>query len=82
MIDDHPQTTSPEGEKSKDQDARVRFDEFGSSSLDILVLYYVNSPRWEDLIDVREDINYKIMDIVRGHGSDFAFPSTTVYLQK
>ena len=82
MIDEHPQTTSPEGEKSKDQDARVRFDEFGSSSLDILVLYYVNSPRWEDLIDVREDINYKIMDIVRGHGSDFAFPSTTVYLQK
>lgn len=82
MIDNHPRTTDQEGAKSKDQDARVRFDEFGSSSLDILVLYYVNSPKWEDLIDVREEINYKIMEIVRKHGSDFAFPSTTVYLQK
>ena len=30
----------------------------------------------------REDINYKIMEIVKKHNSDFAFPSTTVYLQK
>ena len=29
----------------------------------------------------KEDINYKIMDIVKKHKSDFAFPSTTVYLK-
>ena len=82
MIDDHPKTTNIDGEKSKNQEARVRFEEFGDSSLNILVLYYVNSPRWDDLIDVRQDVNYKIMDIVKKHNSDFAFPSTTVYLQK
>ncbi|MEE2954170.1 MAG: mechanosensitive ion channel family protein [Bacteroidota bacterium] len=82
MIDNHPKTTNIDGEKSKGQEARVRFEEFGSSSLNILVLYYVNSPRWDDLIDVRQDINYKIMGIVKKHNSDFAFPSTTVYLQK
>ena len=65
-----------------DQEGKVRFQEFGSSSLDILVLYYVNSPKWDDLIDVREDINYKIMEIVKKHNSDFAFPSTTVYLDR
>ena len=64
------------------QDGRVRFQEFGGSSLDIMVMYFVDSPRWEDLIDVKEDINYKIMEIVKKHKSDFAFPSTTVYLQK
>ena len=63
------------------QDGRVRFQEFGASSLDIMVLYFVNSPRWEDLINVKEDINYKIMEIVKKHKSDFAFPSRTVYLQ-
>ena len=63
------------------QDGKVRFQEFGSSSLDILVVYFVDSPRWDDLIDVKEDINYKIMEIVKKHGSDFAFPSTTVYLR-
>ena len=64
------------------QDGRVRFQEFGSSSLDIMVMYFVDSPKWEDLINVKEDINYKIMEIVKKHNSDFAFPSTTVYLQK
>ena len=32
-------------------------------------------------LDIKEDINYKIMDIVKKHKSDFAFPSTTVYLK-
>ena len=64
------------------QEGRVRFQEFGSCSLDIMVMYFVDSPKWEDLINVKEDVNYKIMDIVKKHNSDFAFPSTTVYLQK
>ena len=57
-------------------------EEFGSSSLDIMIMYFVDSPSWDDLIDAKEDINYKIMEIVKKHNSDFAFPSTTVYLQK
>jgi MscS family membrane protein len=73
MVDDHPKTND---------EGKVKFQEFGSSSLDILVMYFVDSPSWSDLIDVREDINYKIMEIVKKHNSDFAFPSTTVYLQK
>ena len=73
MINQHQKTT---------QEGRVRFQEFGSSSLDIMVMYFVNSPRWEDLIDVKEDVNYKIMEIVKKHNSDFAFPSRTIYLQK
>jgi len=73
MINKHAKTN---------QDGRVRFQEFGTSSLDIMVMYFVDSPNWEDLIDVKEDVNYKIMEIVKKHNSDFAFPSTTVYLQK
>ena len=82
MIDNHPRTTNAEGKKSKDKEGKVRFDEFGDSSLNIFVLYYVDSPKWADLIDVRQDVNYKIMEIVKKHNSDFAFPSTTVYLQQ
>ncbi len=72
MIDSHEKT---------DQEGRVRFQEFGASSLDILIVYYVASPNWDDLIDVKEDVNYKIMEIVKKNNSDFAFPSTTVYVQ-
>lgn len=64
------------------QDGKVRFQDFGSSSLDIMVIYFVNSSKWEDLINTKQDINYMIMEIVKKHKSDFAFPSTTVYLQK
>ena len=73
MINSHEKTN---------EEGKVRFQEFGASSLDIMVLYYVNSPKWEDLIDVKEDVNYKIMDIVKKHNSDFAFPSTSVYLHQ
>ena len=73
MINKHEKTN---------EEGKVRFQEFGASSLDILVIYYVDSPKWEDLIDVKEDINYKIMDIVKKHNSDFAFPSTSVYLHQ
>ena len=73
MIDEHPDT---------DQDGRVRFQEFASSSLDILVMYFVASPSWDDLINVRQDVNYKIMEIVSKHKASFAFPSTSIYVEK
>lgn len=73
LINKHPKT---------DQEGRVKFQEFGASSLDIMVLYYVSSTKWDDFIDVKEDINFKIMEIVKNNNCEFAFPSTTVYLQK
>ena len=73
LINEHPRT---------DNEGRVKFQEFGASSLDIMILYYVNSTKWDDFIDVKEDINFKIMDIVKNNNCEFAFPSTTVYLQK
>ena len=56
--------------------------EFGDSSLDIMVIYYVNSPEWDDFIDTRENINYGIMSIVENNGSSFAFPSSSIYIEK
>ena len=38
MINQHEKT---------DQEGKVRFQEFGSSSLDILVIYYVDSPKFD-----------------------------------
>ena len=73
LIDDHPMTN---------QDGKVRFLEFGASSLDIMVLYYVDSPDWEVLIDTKQKINFDIIDIVNKYQCEFAFPSTSVYIEK
>ena len=74
MINAHPKTTNG--------DARVRFQEFGGSSLDVLVIYFVDSPNWDLLIDTRQEINFSIIEIIQTNGCDFAFPTTSVYLEK
>ena len=73
LIDDHPMTN---------QEGKVRFLNFGASSLDIMVLYYVDSPDWDVLIDAQQKINFQIIDIVNKYKCEFAFPSTSVYIEK
>lgn len=71
-IDEHPHTN---------QDGKVRFMEFGDSSLNVMVLYYIDTMDWGMFLDIKEEINYKIMDIVSKNGSDFAFPTQSIYLE-
>jgi len=72
-IDNHTNTT---------EDCTVKFAEFGSSSLNIMVLYFIDGNDFKLFVDVREEINVRIMEIVKAHGCDFAFPSTSVYMEK
>lgn len=64
------------------QDGIVGFYEFGDSSLNILVQYYVQNMEWNIYIKTREEINFRIMEIVESHGSEFAFPTRTLHLFK
>jgi MscS family membrane protein len=65
-----------------DENPVVRFEHFGSSSLDVLVSYMVKTNEYEVMIVEREKINFEIMRIVKARGGDFAFPSTSVYIQQ
>ncbi len=56
----------------------VSFFAFGESSLDIQVIYLVETPSYNHYALIREEINFRIMEIVQKHGSDFAFPTRTV----
>ena len=59
----------------------VKLDEFGSSSLNIMVMFFTSQTSLAELKRVREEINYEILDIVHRHNSSFAFPSTSVYME-
>jgi MscS family membrane protein len=37
---------------------------------------------WNEFIDIREEITYKIVSIVESYGAEFAFPSTSVYFHQ
>lgn len=62
------------------QDGTVRFMDFGASSLDVSVVYFINTMDWAVYLDVKQEINFEIMRIVERHGSDFAFPTQTIHM--
>lgn len=65
-----------------DEDITVRFTDYGESSLDILVVFFVKTNEWDVMMDVRERLNYKVMEIVENNGTGFAYPTRTLYLDK
>ena len=66
--------------KVSDDLLHVRFDGFGAYSLDVEVFAYIRSREWLTYRGIREDINLRIVDIVKDAGTGFAFPSQTAYL--
>ena len=60
----------------------VNFTEFDTSSLSILVIYFVKSNLYEKKIEVKQQINMAIMDIIERNNCKFAYPTQTVFLGK
>ncbi len=67
---------------AKDQLIMVFFEKFGDSSLDVFIYCFTNTANWAKYLEIREDVNLKIMEIVERHGSSFAFPSRSIYVEK
>ena len=61
---------------------RVRFLRFGDYSLDLEIFAYLRTDDFDQYWAMREDLNLRIMDIVKEAGTSFAFPSSTAYLGK
>jgi len=59
---------------------RVRFADFGQSSLDIGVRIYALTRDFNEFHAIREDVLLRMSDIVKKSGSGFAFPSQTLYM--
>jgi MscS family membrane protein len=70
-------------DESIDQDEMqvVHFNAFGTSSLDILVIFYAKTSDYVESLEVREKISLKLMRAVLARGMSFAFPTQTLYLE-
>lgn len=62
-------------------DTIVVFNAFSASSLDIKVLYYIEIVEYEIYMEIKDEINYKVMEFVLANGASFAYPTSTVYHQ-
>ncbi|MBN1445485.1 MAG: mechanosensitive ion channel family protein [Candidatus Omnitrophica bacterium] len=69
-------------EKRVDQEFMVvRFSDFGSSSLDISILYFSKEVAFDEHLEVKEKINLAIMRKLKEMGLSIAFPTMSLYLE-
>ncbi len=60
----------------------VNFSEFAESSLNISITYFTNSVETAKYLEVSERVNFAIMEIVAKNGTQMAFPTRSVYIEK
>ncbi|WP_353893209.1 mechanosensitive ion channel family protein [Proteinivorax hydrogeniformans] len=59
----------------------VNFDGFNNSSLDIFLYFFTNTTDWGEFLAVKEDVNFKVMEILEKENVSVAFPSRSVYFE-
>ena len=67
--------------ENEGQQAFARAVEFGASSIDIQILCYTEPVTLTEFTAIKQRLIYEIMRVVRGNGSEFAYPSTSVYVE-
>lgn len=77
MILAHPRLLEMKG---SEREARVRFVKYGDYSLDIEIFAYVDAVTVPDFLNIQEEVLLQVNDIIQAAGTDFAFPSQTMYL--
>ena len=66
--------------KGADFPPRVYFSDYGSCSLDILVVYWYAPPAYWDYLQHAERFNLRLFEEYEKAGIEFAFPTQTLYL--
>ena len=70
------------GDEGVDQEfVVVRFDDFGESSLNILLYYFTKATDYDPHLETKERVNLKVMRALEGLGLSIAFPTRTVYFE-
>jgi len=73
MIVDHPMTNKT--------NFNVRFNDFGESSLNLLVYFHLETTDYSAELEWREEILLRIMDLAKQLSIDFAFPTRTLVIE-
>ena len=57
---------------------RVRFVDYGASSLDVQIRAYALTRDWNEYFAIREDVFLRVNQLVAESGTSFALPSQAV----
>ena len=59
----------------------VRIVELGGSSIDLMIVAYADPMGFAAFNEVKENLIFNIMKIVKSNKSEFAYPSTSLYVE-
>jgi MscS family membrane protein len=59
----------------------MRVDAFGPSSIDFLLYCFTKTTNWGEWLERKEELAIFLKETVEAAGTEFAFPSTSVYLE-
>ena len=74
MLSEHPEIDTT-------QTMIVNFNKFASSSLDFFVYTFTKTTSWIKFHEVKQDVLFKITEIVEKHGAEMAFPTSTIHIE-
>ncbi len=73
MLQEHP-------EIDQSQTMIVNFNSFAPSSLDFFVYTFTKTTDWIRYHEIKQDVLFRISDIIAAHGAEIAYPTSTVHL--
>jgi MscS family membrane protein len=77
--DRHAKLVSVEDFKGIKRTTLVFMDEFADSSINILLYCFTRTVIWNEWLEVKEDIMYKVADILKRNNLEFAYPTLTIH---
>lgn len=73
MLKEHP-------EIDESQTLIVNFNTFAASSLDFFVYTFTHTTNWIKFHEIKQDVLFKIYNIISQHGAEVAFPTSTIHV--
>lgn len=60
----------------------VTFDQYNANSLEIFLYFFTKTTVWEEYLQVKQDVNFKIMEILEAEGVSVALPTRMLITSK
>lgn len=73
MIESHPEIDT-------NKTLMVNFNAFGASSLDFFIYCMTRTTVWAEYHAVKQDVLFRIFEIIDRHGAEIAFPTRTIHV--
>lgn len=60
----------------------VNFDRFNESSFDVYLYFFTNTTAFAEYLKVKEQVNFKILEVLEEEGVSLAFPTRSLVIQQ